>query len=87
MGHLDDKTAIVTGASSGIGLAIARRFAAEGATVYLTGRRKAALDAAVAQPVHYRAVDAAARSPPPGRNQVVLLAGDDESARHPSRGR
>ncbi|MFE2738538.1 SDR family NAD(P)-dependent oxidoreductase [Streptomyces sp. NPDC059349] len=49
MGQLDDKTALVTGASRGIGLAIARRFAAEGATVYLTGRRKAALDAAVAQ--------------------------------------
>ncbi|MFB8773854.1 SDR family NAD(P)-dependent oxidoreductase [Streptomyces broussonetiae] len=49
MGQLDDKTALVTGASSGIGLAIARRFAAEGATVYLTGRRKSALDDAVAQ--------------------------------------
>ncbi|MFF7980948.1 SDR family NAD(P)-dependent oxidoreductase, partial [Streptomyces sp. NPDC007901] len=46
MGQLDGKTALVTGASSGIGLAIARRFAAEGATVYLTGRRKDALDAA-----------------------------------------
>ncbi|GAB2700334.1 SDR family NAD(P)-dependent oxidoreductase [Kitasatospora kifunensis] len=49
MGQLDDKTALVTGASTGIGLAIARRFAAEGATVYLTGRRKAELDAAVEQ--------------------------------------
>ncbi|MER7410058.1 MULTISPECIES: SDR family NAD(P)-dependent oxidoreductase [Streptomyces] len=49
MGQLDDKTALVTGASSGIGLAIARRFAAEGATVHLTGRRKAELDAAAAQ--------------------------------------
>ncbi|GLW66418.1 hypothetical protein Arub01_46620 [Actinomadura rubrobrunea] len=49
MGQLDDKTALVTGASTGIGLAIARRFAAEGATVYLTGRRQSALDAAVAQ--------------------------------------
>ncbi|MGY0490203.1 SDR family NAD(P)-dependent oxidoreductase [Streptomyces sp. WG-D5] len=49
MGQLENKTALVTGASSGIGLAIARRFAAEGATVYLTGRRKAELDAAVAQ--------------------------------------
>jgi NAD(P)-dependent dehydrogenase (short-subunit alcohol dehydrogenase family) len=49
MGQLDNKTALVTGASTGIGLAIARRFAAEGATVYLTGRRKADLDAAVDQ--------------------------------------
>ncbi|WP_327064680.1 SDR family oxidoreductase [Kitasatospora sp. NBC_01250] len=49
MGQLDSKTALVTGASTGIGLAIARRFAAEGATVYLTGRRKAELDAAVEQ--------------------------------------
>jgi NAD(P)-dependent dehydrogenase (short-subunit alcohol dehydrogenase family) len=49
MGQLDDKTALVTGASTGIGLAVARRFAAEGATVYLTGRRKAELEAAVEQ--------------------------------------
>jgi NAD(P)-dependent dehydrogenase (short-subunit alcohol dehydrogenase family) len=49
MGQLENKTALVTGASSGIGLAIARRFAAEGATVYLAGRRKADLDAAVEQ--------------------------------------
>ena len=45
MGQLDEKVALVTGGSTGIGLAIARRFAAEGATVYLTGRRKAELDA------------------------------------------
>lgn len=49
MGQLDNKTALVTGASTGIGLAIARRFAADGATVYLTGRREAELDAAVEQ--------------------------------------
>ncbi|MEV6740845.1 SDR family oxidoreductase [Streptomyces sp. NPDC051104] len=47
MGQLDDKVTLVTGGSTGIGLAIARRFADEGATVYLTGRRKAELDAAV----------------------------------------
>ncbi|MEU4098635.1 SDR family oxidoreductase [Streptomyces sp. NPDC026673] len=48
MGQLDGKTAIVTGGTSGIGLATAQRFAAEGAHVFVTGRRKDALDAAVA---------------------------------------
>ncbi|MEV7682313.1 SDR family oxidoreductase [Streptomyces sp. NPDC088341] len=47
MGQLDNKTALVTGGSAGIGLAVADRFAAEGATVYITGRRKPELDAAV----------------------------------------
>ena len=44
---LDNKIALVTGATSGIGLATAQRFAAEGAHVYLTGRRQVELDAAV----------------------------------------
>lgn len=44
---LEGKVAIVTGANSGIGLGIAKRFAAEGAILYITGRRQAELDAAV----------------------------------------
>ncbi|WP_327042186.1 SDR family oxidoreductase [Micromonospora ureilytica] len=48
MGQLDGKTALVTGGTTGIGLAAARRFAAEGAYVFVTGRRKGPLDEAVA---------------------------------------
>ena len=45
---LANKIALVTGGSSGIGLATAQRFVAEGAYVFITGRRQAELDAAVA---------------------------------------
>ena len=48
MNSLADKIALVTGGTSGIGLATARLFAAEGATVIVTGRSQATLDAAVA---------------------------------------
>jgi hypothetical protein len=44
---LEGKIAVVTGGSSGIGLASARRFASEGAHVFVTGRRQPELDAAV----------------------------------------
>jgi NAD(P)-dependent dehydrogenase (short-subunit alcohol dehydrogenase family) len=47
MGKLDGKVALVTGGNSGIGLATAKRFVAEGAHVYITGRREAELAAAV----------------------------------------
>jgi NAD(P)-dependent dehydrogenase (short-subunit alcohol dehydrogenase family) len=46
MGKLDGKIALVTGGSSGIGLATAQQFVNEGAYVFITGRREAELDAA-----------------------------------------
>jgi NAD(P)-dependent dehydrogenase (short-subunit alcohol dehydrogenase family) len=47
MKKLEGKVALVTGGSSGIGLATAKRFVAEGAYVFITGRRQTELDAAV----------------------------------------
>ncbi|MFC9424484.1 SDR family NAD(P)-dependent oxidoreductase [Streptomyces sp. NPDC056987] len=49
MAVLENKVAVITGASTGIGFATARAFRDEGATVFITGRRKDALDAAVAE--------------------------------------
>ena len=47
MPKLQGKVAVVTGGSSGIGLATAKRFVEEGGFVYITGRRQAELDKAV----------------------------------------
>ena len=49
MKRLEGKVAVITGGSSGIGLATAQRFVDEGANVYITGRRQSELDAAVKQ--------------------------------------
>ena len=48
MSSLKNKIAVVTGGSSGIGLATAKRFVEEGAYVFIAGRRQAELDKAVA---------------------------------------
>jgi meso-butanediol dehydrogenase / (S,S)-butanediol dehydrogenase / diacetyl reductase len=49
MKRFEGKTAVITGAGTGIGAAIARRFAAEGAQVILTGRRSAPITAVAAE--------------------------------------
>jgi NAD(P)-dependent dehydrogenase (short-subunit alcohol dehydrogenase family) len=49
MKKLEGKVAVITGGSSGIGLATAQRFVSEGAYVFITGRRQSELDAAVKQ--------------------------------------
>ncbi len=49
MSKLNNKVAVVTGGTSGIGLATAQRFITEGAQVVITGRNQETLDAAIAK--------------------------------------
>ena len=46
---LENKIAVVTGGTSGIGLATAQRFVEQGAYVFIAGRRQAEIDKAVAE--------------------------------------
>lgn len=66
MNRLQNKVAIITGASAGIGRATARLFAAEGAKLVVAARRQAELDSLVAE------IEAAG-------GQAVALAGDVQS--------
>ncbi len=71
MGRLDGRVAIITGASSGIGMAIARQFLAEGADLTVVARRVERLDALASEAQHL------------GR-RCVVVAGDvreEETAR------
>ena len=65
---LAGKIALITGGTSGIGLATAKRFVAEGAYVFITGRRQANLDEAVREI---------------GHEHAAALQGDSAQARGP----
>ena len=69
MGRLQGRTALVTGANRGIGLAIARELGKEGATVLLAGRKQAALESVKKE------IEAAG-----GRAQVLVVDLDKEKS-------
>lgn len=62
MDRFTGRTAMITGASRGIGLAVARRLVSEGASVVITGRDEEALRAAVAELGEERAAGVAGRA-------------------------
>ncbi|GAB3588312.1 SDR family oxidoreductase [Calidifontibacter terrae] len=76
MNRLSGKTAIVTGASRGIGLAVAQRLAAEGANVVITARGEDALKEAVASIGEQASYVAGKTDDPAHREQVVRHAID-----------
>jgi 3-oxoacyl-[acyl-carrier protein] reductase len=71
------RTAIVTGASRGIGLAVAERLVAEGARVVVTGRKQEALDEAVARLGAGRALGVAGHADDPDHQAEVVARAVD----------
>lgn len=72
MNRFEGRVALVTGASRGIGLAVAQRLADEGARVVLTGRRAETLDEAVAAIGPERAVGVAGKVDDPEHRAVAV---------------
>ncbi len=73
---MDGRTAVITGGSRGIGLAVAQRLVADGARVVVTGRTQETLDAAVEElggPEHAMAV-AGKAADPDHRAEVIAAA-------------
>lgn len=74
MQRFEGRVALVTGASRGIGLAIAERLVAEGASVVLTGRTQASLDEAVAALGADRALGVAGKADDPEHRAATITA-------------
>lgn len=70
--RFEGRVALITGASRGIGLAIARRLVAEGASVVITGRGRDALDAAAAELGEERATAVAGRADDPEHRAAAI---------------
>ncbi len=76
---LAGKTAIVTGSTAGIGLAIAERLAAEGVEVTITGRSQSKLDAAAAQIAKVGKVNPILADPATADGAATLIAAVPEA--------
>ena len=72
--QLKGKTALVTGSTAGIGLAIAERLAAEGVEVTITGRSQAKLDEAAAQIAKVGKVNPVLADPATAEGAATLIA-------------
>lgn len=81
MGRFEGRVALVTGASRGIGLAVAQRLVAEGASVVVTGRKQDALDQAVATLGSEHALGIAGKVDDPEHRAAVLAATHDRFGR------